>query len=160
ESMEHILTECANTTNATIWRLARQIWPAKYGEWPTISLGIILGCGAIHIPHTPDDTNPNDKKEESMKRGALRLLRIIISESAYLIWALRCERVFQGTSHTPENVTKRWLHVLLKRLQLDRTIATKVRRDQKTKRTVSSTWADIIEVNNPLQKNWVTTPEV
>ena len=161
ESMEHILTECTNPTRTTIWNAAKQLWPSKHGNWPTISIGLILGCGAINIPHVPDENNPNDKAVENTKRGASRLLRIIISESAYLIWTLRCERVIQDKIHTPENISKRWHNSLLKRLQLDRAIASTSRRDGKFAATVKSTWQDIIsEYNNNLQQNWVTALEV
>ncbi|KAG1839037.1 hypothetical protein DFJ58DRAFT_644578, partial [Suillus subalutaceus] len=57
--------------------------------------------------------------------GASRLLRIIISESAYLIWVLRCERVIQGILQDEEKTKRRWMNAIDKRLQLDRVIASK-----------------------------------
>jgi len=158
--MKHILTECDNPTRTTIWDTTKAIWPTKYGDWPAISMGLILGCGSIHIPHTPDNDDPNDQRKANAKRGASRLLRILISESAYLIWTLRCECTIRGTSHTQDNITKRWLNTLSQRLQIDRAIASKTRRTSKATNLVHSTWTDIVHLNNPLNKNWVTTPEI
>ena len=35
---------------------------------------------------------------------ASRLLQILFSESAYLIWSLRCERVIGGRTHSPPRI--------------------------------------------------------
>lgn len=41
--------------------------------WPIISIDLILGCGAINVPHTPNENNINDKAENNVKRGGSRL---------------------------------------------------------------------------------------
>ena len=48
-----------------------------------------------------------------------RLLRILLSESARLIWVLRCERIIQETLHTNEAVKTRWYNKINHRLSLD-----------------------------------------
>jgi hypothetical protein len=50
ENMEHILTQCSMLPINTIWSLTQQLWPHPPHLWPTPSLDIILGCGAIHLP--------------------------------------------------------------------------------------------------------------
>jgi hypothetical protein len=83
ESMEHILTTCDNQTRTTIWSLAQQLWPESLGPWPQITIGLIMGCGAISIRNNNNE-NENDEQQQrnSQKlRGASRLLRILISES-------------------------------------------------------------------------------
>ena len=160
ESMKHILTECDNTARTTIWDAAKSIWPAKHGDWPAISMGLILGCGSIHFPHTPDNDDLNNQQKVNTKCGASHLLRILISKSAYLIWTLRCEHTIHGTSHSLDNITKRWLNTLSQRLQIDCTITTKNHRTGKMTNLIHSMWTNIVNQNNPLHKNWVTTPEV
>jgi hypothetical protein len=50
---------------------------------------------------------------------------ILISESAYLIWVLRCNITINGTSHTMEAITKCWTATINKRLQINRITAKK-----------------------------------
>ncbi|KAG2738109.1 hypothetical protein P692DRAFT_20759626 [Suillus brevipes Sb2] len=162
ESMEHILTTCDNQTRTTIWSLAQQLWPESLGPWPQITIGLIMGCGAISIRNNNNE-NENDEQQQrnSQKlRGASRLLRILISESAYLIWILRCERVIQSKAHTNQNTTTRWMHAINHRLNLDRITASKIKRDNKTEQIVNYTWKDCIQSNQPIPKNWATALEV
>lgn len=82
ESMEHILTECAAPESAEVWNLCRKVWLKKWPTWPTIELGTILGCGLAEFKDDGDRLHP----------GAARLFRILVSESAFLIWSMRCQR--------------------------------------------------------------------
>ncbi|KAJ7575527.1 hypothetical protein C8J56DRAFT_801259 [Mycena floridula] len=79
ESMEHILMECKESGQSTIWDLARQILTARDSEWPKIDLRTIMGCGSIKI------FGAGQKVDE----GKTWLFRIIVSESAHLIWTTR-----------------------------------------------------------------------
>jgi len=84
--MEHILTECTIPGQREIWELAKTLWSGKHTEWPQIkNVGLIMGCGLAAFK---DKTGEPDE-------GANRLYRIIISESAHLVWKLRCARVIQ-----------------------------------------------------------------
>ncbi|KAH7918118.1 hypothetical protein BV22DRAFT_1012614, partial [Leucogyrophana mollusca] len=89
-----------------------------------------------------------------------RLLRILISESAHLIWALRCARVIGGNTHTENAIRSRWTNSINKRLQADRSTATTIRRNPKFTSKVRYTWSSIIETSPPSTVNWVTNPEV
>ncbi|KAG2132751.1 ribonuclease H-like domain-containing protein [Suillus clintonianus] len=160
ESMSHMLTECNSSIRKLIWRLAEQIWPTNIIPWPDISIGIILGCGAISIPHKQNKDDPDDKKKAESKRGAARLLRIIISESAYLIWTIRCTQVIQGISLDESNITKRWTKAINDHLQIDRVIASKIKRNQKYSNLINTTWSNIISPGKSLPHNWVTSLEV
>lgn len=160
ESMDHILTECTHPTRRTIWMLARDLWPSQHGRWPEPTIGSILGCGALNLPHTTDNTDLEDKARAARKRGASRLLRLLLSESAHLIWTLRCERVIGGTAHPEETIAKRWQNNIDRRLQIDRAIACKNRRNKKSIAQVRNTWADVIETTPPMSNDWVTTHEV
>jgi len=96
ESMEHILTQCQATPRATIWQEAESLWPHKPNLWLDITLGIILGCGTITplIEENPEQNNEqNQLAQQSKRQGIKRLLQILMSKAAHLIWVLRCERV-------------------------------------------------------------------
>ncbi|KAG2360299.1 hypothetical protein BDR07DRAFT_1412806, partial [Suillus spraguei] len=54
-------------------------------------LGLILGSGAIALPYATDKDDPENAKNAAKKKGTSRLLKILISKSAHLIWTLRWE---------------------------------------------------------------------
>ncbi|KAG1820988.1 RnaseH-domain-containing protein, partial [Suillus subaureus] len=165
ESMEHILIHCNNLEQKKIWSLTRKIWPRKYGPWPEPSIGLILGYGALSLPQQPQNRDDKNRNSTKKSKGISCLLRILLSESAYLIWTIRCERAITGQTHTTENITRRWINTINRCLQLDRTIAARTKRSSKAITIVAQTWADIIEINtnNTTDQNndeWVTTLEV
>jgi len=156
ESLDHILIDCENPAISTTWRLARQTWPASFGPWPDIHLGLILGCGSIALP-----LQNNENDENKTRSGPSRLLRILISESAHLIWVLRCERTIQGLNHSIEAVKTRWRNKINQCIDLDRHLATIYNRKPITKKTVKDTWQDILLERLPsLEEDWITNPEV
>ena len=61
-------------------------------------------------------------------RGATRLLQILISEAAHLIWVLRCERVIQVKIHNRDEIRLRWHKAINRRLTKDKINATIVTR--------------------------------
>lgn len=158
ESLEHILVECNTGERRIIWQLTEQIWPHEHIPFPEISFGIILGCGAISPPAPPtsdDVTSPRKKN-----RGARRLLQILISEAAHLIWVLRCERVIQGTEHSNPEIEKRWLSIINKRLIDDKITATIIRRTITHIRLTRATWEAILMKAGDLPDKWMTNEEV
>ena len=162
ETMDHILIHCQEPAPSTIWSLARQLWPHSQSLWPTHSLGIILGCGTIHLPHNHpiNTTTPNARPPD--KRGIKRLLQILISESAHLIWVLRCERVIQERRLSTPEVQARWFQVINARLSEDKITATRVKRNKTFTSLVSSTWEPILSHDSdvPLPRNWLSNLEV
>lgn len=158
------MIECTNNARTKIWSLAENLWPEKYGEWPQIRIGTILGCGSIMTTPLNRSNNENQNQNEQhhldQNQGANRLLRILISESSHLIWVLRCDRTINGTQHSEESITKCWYTTINKRLQLDRITAKKIKRTEKYKNIVTNTWSDIITTNTQYNKNWATALEV
>ena len=153
ESLDHILIDCDNDAVTTVWSVARQTWPSSFGPWPTIHLGLILGCGSIALPLEDADSLTHT--------GPSRLLRILISESAHLIWVLRCERTIQGLRHSTGAIKSRWLNKMNHRLSLDRHIATVYNRKPITRKLVQDTWqASLLEQHPSLEEDWVTNHEV
>ncbi|KAF8836785.1 hypothetical protein BDN67DRAFT_910461, partial [Paxillus ammoniavirescens] len=120
---KHILTDCSSIERlgSTIWNATAGIWPQQYGVWPDISLGTMLGCGSLILPPAPhNDRHHPPATRTARTQGASRLLRILISEAAHLIWVLRCERVIGDRVHTRETTERRWMNKLSHRSQLDR----------------------------------------
>jgi len=152
ETLEHILIDCDNTATSTIWRLAKQTWPNAFGLWPDIQLSLILGCGSIALPHQDD---------ESTIRSPSRLLRILISESAHLIWVLRCERTIQGLNHLADAIKTRWKNKIDQRINIDCHIATIYNRKPIMRKLVKDTWqAALLERLPSLEEDWITNLEV
>lgn len=78
ESMEHILTQCQIIGQEQIWGLAGSLWQNKALEWSKPTFGDILACGITNLQN----------EEGKYLEGESRFRRILISESAYLIWKL------------------------------------------------------------------------
>ncbi|KAF9034965.1 hypothetical protein BDZ89DRAFT_1011709 [Hymenopellis radicata] len=45
ESMEHIQLDCQIEAAETVWEAAQKIWECTGERWPTMTYGLILGCG-------------------------------------------------------------------------------------------------------------------
>ncbi|KAJ7016508.1 hypothetical protein C8F04DRAFT_981375, partial [Mycena alexandri] len=70
ETMEHILTKCDAPGQEKIWELVSELWKLKTNqELPQPTIGQILVC----------------VKMKEKDTGTTRLLRILVSESAYLV---------------------------------------------------------------------------
>ncbi|KAG2335896.1 RnaseH-domain-containing protein [Suillus weaverae] len=110
---------------------AKAIWPRKYKPWPDPTIGLILGCSALSLPQPHRNHDTENQTTTKHVKGASRLLRILISESAYLIWTLRCERTIKGQTHTEDNITSRWINTINRCLQLDHAIAARMKRSPK-----------------------------
>ncbi|KAJ6595209.1 hypothetical protein DFH09DRAFT_1413272 [Mycena vulgaris] len=153
ETLEHVLLECASPTRAQIWELVRQLWLKKHGQLPPVSMGLILGCCMATF-----------EKESKLKpSGVNRLFRILISESIFLIWKLRCERVIQDKLHSSSEVQNRWIHLLNVRIEVDCFMGTEIA--PRGKRTtlptlVLSTWRHILLEEHKLPDNWLREPRV
>ena len=159
ESMEHILTKCEHPTTRKIWSLARDIWPFNNIPWPDLNLGVILGCGCITLQSSRRRQAPNRGKRKILQ-GPTRLLQILLSESAYLIWVMRCERVIQGLQHPISEVERKWLRAINERLTMDKITATRIKRNDGFTKSVVNTWEQLLTENRELPINWINVHEV
>ncbi|KAF9817049.1 hypothetical protein IEO21_03631 [Rhodonia placenta] len=154
ESIGHILTSCSATGRHLVWSLARRIWQQTGRPLPAMSIGLILGCGLAAIPGRDRRTAP----------GTIRLWRILISESVYLIWKLRNERVIQhgdvaGWQHSRREVEERWLQVLNVRLALDRTLTNpRYKHSSVSADLVDETWRGTLVSTGPIPDDWIFKP--
>ncbi|KAJ7330328.1 hypothetical protein DFH08DRAFT_708879, partial [Mycena albidolilacea] len=140
ESMGHILTRCDAPGREKVWELASQLWRKKTGEDMEPTFGEILACGVI--------------KKKS--RGESRLYRILLSESAYLIWKLRCERVIGGKpGASDQEIENRWRWTINNRLEIDRLLTnTKWGKHTIQKSLVLQTWRNTLANEDRLPEDW------
>ncbi|EIW80720.1 hypothetical protein CONPUDRAFT_40291, partial [Coniophora puteana RWD-64-598 SS2] len=154
ESMEHILLDCHSSLAPikTVWALAKALCDLKGITWPELSYGLILGCGLVIF------RNPKGKK----LTGASRLFKIVVSESAHLIWKLRCERIHNmhqnpPEAHPPLEVEHRWIRRLNQRLTLDTLLTNRRRFGPRAikDKLVLQTWSGALLNEDGLSDNWI-----
>jgi ribonuclease HI/exonuclease III len=148
ESMEHILLECNAPGQREAWNTARLVWQKKQEPWPRLTYGTILGASLAKFP------------DSSNNQGTSRLFKIVVTETAFLIWKLRCERRIgnnDNPTHSNAEVRNRWLATINQRLTLDRltTDCNKYGKKALKQRTVLKTWDDILLDKENLPMNWI-----
>lgn len=156
ESMDHILTECRSPEVDIIWGLAEKLWKKKMPTWPKINCaGAVMACALADF-QTPE----GDKLA-----GANQLYRIIVSESAWLIWKISCKRLFDIDA-PEEGITKReihncWVKAINLRLDLDRAMTNpKHERKAMPRRKVIHTWRGTIMNEKNMPPDWTRTSGV
>ncbi|KAI0038391.1 ribonuclease H-like protein [Auriscalpium vulgare] len=156
ETMEHILSECPENHQHELWKLAKHLWPHGDQTWPQITLGTVLAAGRLEV-RLPNRDEPDPTKPH---KGASRLLKILISETARLIWVLRCDRAINGTVASPENAARRWHNRLTERLITDRIVAMRKDRKSTTIGLLQATWQGTLADERALPPNWAELKEV
>ncbi|KAH9000578.1 hypothetical protein EDB86DRAFT_2904676 [Lactarius hatsudake] len=167
ESMMHILLYCRSNSVDLIWELAKDLWPYDPEEWLPINLGLILGVGCLSynllISAQQGNALLNNecaRRKKDEKKGASRLLQILISEAAHLVWVIRCERVIQERTHNPHKIRSRWRNIIIKRLTEDKIIATKVKKCDESAQLVEATWGKVLRKFSDPPYNWIHNCEV
>ncbi|KAJ7812831.1 hypothetical protein B0H13DRAFT_1665956 [Mycena leptocephala] len=156
EDLEHILLGCTSPGQEFVWRAAESLWREKEPQWPVVSLGTVLGCGLAEF---------RDEKGK-LKRGTQRLYRILISESAYLIWRLRNDRVIhQQTLRVliEKSGDNKWKFAVNQRLQVDKTLANRPRNGKRpalAPQLVLETWSNTLNNETSLPADWLREPRV
>jgi hypothetical protein len=140
--------------------MAKDLWPHADMPWLEISLGTILGCGNIKTKRRNPHDIQNARQEHGKQKGPTRLIQILISESAHLIWALRCERVIQERTLSEPEIKARWINAINRRLTKDKIIVTKIKHNKETARKVRSTWKPVLKKTQDLPNNWMQNREV
>ena len=145
ETLDHMLTECKSSGQHVIWPLARMLWSQTDLPWPGANLGTILGCGLAQY-------NNKKGKPDAAKR---RLFKILMSESAYLIWKIRCDWRIQRKGDpslkiTDHEIVNRWRKTLSSRIHMDIACTNEAQLDTKALKlaTVQKTWGDLIRTKN------------
>jgi len=152
ESMEHILTDCDVPGQEIIWSLAKNLWLKKHKHWPNVTnIGNITGCSLIEVRN----------QHGQRRNGAERLFRIVITESAYLIWKIRCHRVIEHGDivdqwPTKNEIVGKWLCAINRRLALDQAMTNKRYGSRSIKKkTVLHTWSGTLQNEQSLPDDWI-----
>ncbi|KAH9831345.1 uncharacterized protein C8Q71DRAFT_715351, partial [Rhodofomes roseus] len=152
DSLEHILLHCNADHQHVLWQLTRRILQRKGFTDTSVSYNDILSIGL----------SPRVTKNSPTRELHLRLKRIVVSETAHLIWKLRCERVIQHEDnpewrHHIRSIIAKWFHAINKRLRID-IWSTKRRfgRLQKNRNLVLATWTRVLEDELALPEDWTT----
>ncbi|KAH9027322.1 hypothetical protein EDB85DRAFT_1868421 [Lactarius pseudohatsudake] len=159
--MEHILIACETNAVRIAWDLAKKLWPHEDIPWPELSVGAILGSGCLS-PKNDAPLNEEDRRKDAHleHKAATRLLQITISETAHLIWVLRCERVIQELQHSPREIKARWLKAINRRLTDDKITATKIKKSVPFTQLVEATWEKALKKSSSLPDRWIFDREV
>jgi hypothetical protein len=162
DSMEHLLTECNALTRRKVWELAQNTWPHAPELWPNIDLGIILGVGTLSLPeeHANQNRHEHPPRPTLKRKATLRLLQILISEAAHLVWVLRCEQVIQEANIDEQGISTRWYRAINERLTTDRITAHQTKRDHIFTQLTKNTWKKLLKRNRTLPVNWFQNREV
>ncbi|KAE9401682.1 hypothetical protein BT96DRAFT_817590 [Gymnopus androsaceus JB14] len=149
ESLEHILLECDRPWRRLIWEMAKSLWPKTpdHGSWKEPNLGIILGTNLLEFKDAKGKSAP----------GIKRLYKILITESAHLIWKLHCEAVIDHENEdVPDKETyNRLCQVLSQRLARDQSLTYKPRWKTSAKPRVLQMWNPIIKDPQKLPLDWI-----
>ncbi|KAH9021126.1 ribonuclease H-like domain-containing protein [Lactarius deliciosus] len=147
--------------------IGEDLWPYDPDKWPPMNLSLVLGVGCLTftppIPAQRRNAPLNSERARQNKvegKGASRLLPILVSEAAHLIWVLRCERVIQERTHSPHEIKTHWLNVINKRLTEDKIIATKVKKCNESAQLVEATWGKVLRKFSNPPYNWIHNREV
>ncbi|EIW59212.1 uncharacterized protein TRAVEDRAFT_82922, partial [Trametes versicolor FP-101664 SS1] len=151
DTMEHILCKCSAVGQRVAWALTRGALKRKGIDLPDVTLGIALGGHALVLTDS----------ERKPLCGATRLARLLISETAHLIWVLRCERVIgerpplqRGAEE--DYVENRWMKAVAGRLAMDCAL-TRVRLATGSAlkpAVVEATWTGLLLNEGALAPDW------
>ena len=153
--MEHILKTCTAKPRVEAWNLANALWNKRHPTPLPTELGDILGCGLASF-----------KRDGKPDVGKNRLFRIIVSETAYLIWKMRNERRIRDNdgpdTATEQEIRNRWMNTINRRLTINRTL-TDVRRFRKKamdEKMIRATWSGCLKNEDYLPQSWPTNKGV
>jgi ribonuclease HI len=139
KDMAHILTTCNSGERECVWAQAEDVWRKRGYEWENPNIGLIIGCGTANFRD----------KEGSRKPGDSRLFRILIAESAYAIWKMRCQRVIPEImkTFTRRESEARWRKMMNDRIDVDREMTNKEKLGKQAidRELVEQTWAQLIQ---------------
>jgi ribonuclease HI/exonuclease III len=157
DTFDHIITECGSTERVTVWEQANGLWRRRYDEDLPLSAGAVLGGGIANFRRR------NGRPDTARNR----LYRILITESAHLIWVLRCERRIThgdspGNYHSAGAVINRWYTKINERMQVDCLLTSTYLYERKALKTrvVYDTWAKCSTNTEDLHREWCRHPGV
>ncbi|OJT14554.1 Transposon TX1 uncharacterized 149 kDa protein [Trametes pubescens] len=148
ESMEHIIFDCIAEERKEIWGEVQGLWNGAMRSQCELTWGTVFGAGCVTL---------EDERGIDMPYTG-RLWTVLVTESAYLVWKLRCERVIQneGRPFTRTEVKNRWFATINGRLDLDRRTSVPWLGGEKlSEAAVDLIWRPVIEDASLLPHDWV-----
>ena len=143
-----------------VWHLVKDLWPYRNIPWPEIILGTILGCGSINLQSDRPRGHHPQQQKKTTHCGLTQLLQILISESMYLIWVLRCEQVIQEKLLSERKIKIRWYQAINERLTINKVTVMKIKRNDNFIRQIEETWGPMLSKEKDTPANWIYTSEV
>ncbi len=109
-------------------------------------LGIVL---SFYLTRMKDE-------EGNPRKGDSRLYRIVVSESAHLIWKLRNDRAINGKeAPSSREIFNKWNRAINNRLELDCLLTNSKFGSRKlSKSVVTKTWQEVLHNRDSLPKDW------
>ncbi|KAI1782311.1 ribonuclease H-like domain-containing protein [Ganoderma leucocontextum] len=157
DTMEHILLDCRAPGREVIWNLALDTIAAKCGERLELTFGTLLAAPCMTLSGLLGKRNA----------GADRLARIVLTESAHLIWTLRCERVIEwgdeqpARAHAAQHIVRVWRDRINRRIRMDQLSASpRWQRKAVPRQRVQRTWHGVLEDAGALPPDWIRVPGV
>ncbi|KIY53322.1 hypothetical protein FISHEDRAFT_22006, partial [Fistulina hepatica ATCC 64428] len=157
EDLEHVLLKCKIPGQKVIWQLAKALVEKRGIAWPDLSLGLIMSVGLLEP----------QGNEGTFKLGDRRLLKIVIAESAYLIWVIRCERRIEHEDDrnkwkSDEHIINLWIQTVNQRLSIDRLSTNRFKFGKMAlkKEAVLETWSGVLLNEDSLPDDWIMEPRV
>lgn len=157
DSVEHILTNCGIPGQMLIWECVRWLMNKKPTTQIPITYGTLLSINLLQL---------RDEHGQYLQ-GTTRLFHILVTESMYLIWKLRCERVIEHDNdpahwHSPTEITNKWLHAINRRLAVDVSLTDKrlPNHHRLSPALMLATWSGTLAQEHLLPDNWIHTPGV
>lgn len=138
-----------------IWGLAEQLWKKKYKgkiTWPEMSnVGSIIRCALAHFV-----------ENRKPKLGDNRLFKLLIAESAMVIWILHIERVYkENLPHTREEIRTQWVTRMNECLKIDQALTHKQFDKLVTdKDLVLRMWSGTLKNESQLLDDWIDSSGV
>lgn len=157
ENIEHILTECATSGQSTIWSLAAYTLNQRGIDISNQNIMNIISSPLAAF------TLPNGKPDKALNR----LYIIIMTESLYLIWLIRCEWRIQRKeeitkAHSNQEITSMWLKRIDRRIKMDQIMASKLKFKWRkiSKKLVQVTWGGTLHNEKNLPEDWIALRRV
>ncbi|KAI0670963.1 hypothetical protein C8Q78DRAFT_1069673 [Trametes maxima] len=150
ENLEHIMLECDAPGQKEVWDAVRAMVRKKNDKQWNISIGSLLAIPTM-------SSWPPSKKGS---KWDARFVRILFTESAHLIWKMRCERVIEhggdpGKYHARREIRARWLSAINGRLKMDQNVAhPRVKKGRIKPQIVHETWKGVLEDEGALPPDW------
>ena len=134
--------------------MAKSVLEKRRLGWYEPTLGLILGAPLASFANCQRRPIP----------GSSRLFHILITESAHMIWVLRCTRVIELENDSSRwlssrEIENRWRTRVNDRISILDMAMARSRAGILSQRIVLRTWNGVLEDEESLPHNWVRQPE-